>query len=375
MKYFIIAGEASGDLHASNLMRELKVADPQAQFHFSGGDLMEAEGGKPLIHYRDMAFMGILNVLFHARTILRNFKIVQNGITEFQPHVVILVDYPSFNLRIAEFVKKNTTAAVYYYIPPKIWAWKEYRIKSIKKYVDKVFTIFPFETDFYNKHQYKVDYIGNPTVDTITDKLATSRQTLKGFCSENNLPEKPIIALLPGSRRQEIKGCLPRMIKAAKCVEGYQVVISGAPGVPVDFYSSYAGQFPVVFEKTYQLLNVASAAVVNSGTATLETALAGIPEVVVYHIPGWHFGYLLKQIVVRVKYISLVNLIAGKEIVKELYAHKFTADNVYAELNNILFENDYRSKMLKGCEEVKSALGESGAAKRAAEKILNYLKK
>lgn len=286
MKYFIIAGEASGDLHASNLMRELKTADSAAEFRFSGGDLMKAEGGELLIHYRDMAFMGIVNVVLHARTILRNFKIIQNAIIAFQPDVVILVDYPSFNLRIAEFVKKNTSAAVYYYIPPKLWAWKEYRIKSIKKYVDKVYTIFPFETAFYQKHHCEVSYIGNPTVDTITEKVLNNAISLNDFCNENRLPEKPVIALLPGSRTQEIKGCLPRMIQAAQQLTDYQVVVSGAPGVSPDFYASYAGNLPVVFGKTYQLLGVATAAVVNSGTATLETALAGTPEVVVYHIPG-----------------------------------------------------------------------------------------
>ncbi len=375
MKYFIIAGEASGDLHASNLMRELKLADKDAAFRFSGGDLMCTEAGEPVIHYRDMAFMGVVNVILHAKTILRNFKIIQNELLAFQPDVVILVDYPSFNLRIARFIKKHLSSKVFYYIPPKLWAWKEYRIKSIRKYVDKVFTIFPFETAFYNKHKYDVEYVGNPTVDSVYSALSETKLTFAEFFETNRLPSLPVIALLPGSRKQEIRGCLPRMIEAAKQFKDYQIVISGAPGIDADFYNKIAGGFPVVFQQTYELLKFSEAAVVNSGTATLETALVGTPEVVVYHIPGKQLGYLAKKIFVRVKFISLVNLIAGKEVIKELYAHKFSVQRVRTELELLLLNKEYRAGMLQGYENVKKSLGNSGTAKRAAEKMIKYLRK
>ncbi len=375
MKYFIIAGEASGDLHASNLMRELKLADRDAVFRFSGGDLMRAEAGEPVIHYRDMAFMGVVNVVLHAKTILRNFNIIQSELLAFQPDVVILIDYPSFNLRIARFVKKHLPAKVFYYIPPKLWAWKEYRIKSIRKYVDKVFTIFPFETAFYNKHKYEVEYVGNPTVDSVYSALSEMKLTFAEFCEANRLPSLPVIALLPGSRKQEIRGCLPRMIEAAKQFKDYQIVISGAPGVDADFYNEIAGGLPIVFQQTCQLLKFSEAAVVNSGTATLETALVGTPEVVVYHIPGKQLGYLAKKIFVRVKYISLVNLIAGKEVIKELYAHKFSVQHVRTELELLLLNKEYRAGMLHGYENIKKSLENSGTAKRAAEKMLTYLPK
>jgi len=375
MKYFIIAGEASGDLHASNLMRELKLADKDAAFRFSGGDLMCTEAGEPVIHYRDMAFMGVVNVILHAKTILRNFKIIQNELLAFQPDVVILVDYPSFNLRIARFIKKHLSSKVFYYIPPKLWAWKEYRITSIRKYVDKVFTIFPFETAFYNKHKYDVEYVGNPTVDSVYSALSETKLTFAEFFETNRLPSLPVIALLPGSRKQEIRGCLPRMIEAAKQFKDYQIVISGAPGIDADFYNKIAGGFPVVFQQTYELLKFSEAAVVNSGTATLETALVGTPEVVVYHIPGKQLGYLAKKIFVRVKFISLVNLIAGKEVIKELYAHKFSVQRVRTELELLLLNKEYRAGMLQGYENVKKSLGNSGTAKRAAEKMIKYLRK
>lgn len=375
MKYFIIAGEASGDLHASNLMREIKLKDSKAEFRFSGGDLMTAQGGELLVHYRDMAFMGIVNVVLNASKILANFKIIRNSILQFQPDVVILVDYPSFNLRIARFVKSNTKSAVIYFIPPKLWAWKTYRIKIIKKYVDRVFTIFPFETTFYEKHKYPVKYTGNPLVDNILMDISKRNASLSDFCKENNLTGKPIIALLPGSRKQEIKGCLPRMIRATSEFNEYQVVICGAPGVEKDFYSGFSNKIPVIASKTYELLSVSTAAVVNSGTATLETALVGTPQVVVYHIPGLYFGYLLKKLVVKVKYISLVNLIAGKELIPELYAHRFTARNVHYALNAILYDTNYRNELLKGYSEIKSDLGSAGATERIASDLIEIIKK
>jgi len=376
MKYFIIAGEASGDLHASNLMRELRQADSNAEFCFLGGDLMQAQahGGRMVKHYRDMAFMGIVAVLKNARTVLKNLSDCKQAIVDFQPDVLILVDYPSFNLRMARFVKENLNAKVYYYISPKIWAWKEYRIKEIKRYVDKMFTIFPFETAFYGKHNYQVEYVGNPTVDSVCMR-PNQQQTFAEFCTENNLPDKPIIAILAGSRKQEIQGCLPRMVEAGLRFSEYQVVIAGAPGINAELYDSvlHGKNVSVVFGKTYELLQSSKAAVVNSGTATLETALVGTPQVVVYHVPCGRFGYLVKEVVVRVKFVSLVNIVAEKLVVKELLAHLFTVGNIEAELNQILKNGNYCQNMLKEYSVIKNALGEPGTAERAARKMVSSL--
>ncbi len=374
MRYFIIAGEASGDLHASNLMRELRKVDKEAEFCFLGGDLMQAQGGRLIKHYRQMAFMGIVAVLKNARTVLRNLSDCKKAIVDFKPDVLILVDYPSFNLRIARFVKENLNAKIYYYISPKIWAWKEFRIKEIKRYVDKMFTIFPFETAFYARHDYRVDYVGNPTVDSVCTR-PNQQQTFTDFCVENNLPQKPIIAILAGSRKQEILGCLPRMIEAGLRFPDHQVIIAGAPGIDAELYRHILNEKPVsvVFGKTYELLQQAQAAVVNSGTATLETALVGTPEVVVYHVPCGRLGYLVKEIVVRTKFVSLVNIVAEKQVVKELLAHLFTVDNIVAELGNILNDKDYREAMLNNFSEIKKTLGEPGAAERAAKKMVDSL--
>jgi len=375
MRYFIIAGEASGDLHASNLMRELRIADTQAEFCFLGGDLMQAQGGKMIKHYRDMAFMGIVAVLKNARTVLKNLSDCKQAITDFRPDVLILVDYPSFNLRMARFVKENLNTKVYYYISPKLWAWKEYRIKEIKRYVDKMFTIFPFETAFYAKHNYDVEYVGNPTVDSICAR-PHQNQSFADFCTENKLPAKPIIAILAGSRKQEIVGCLPRMVDAGLRFPDYQVIIAGAPGIEADLYNSVlkSRDVSVVFGKTYELLQQSKAAVVNSGTATLETALIGTPEVVVYHVPLGRIGYFVKEMVVRVKFVSLVNIVAEKLIVKELLAHLFTVKNIAAELDLILNNTTYRQTMLQNYSIIKKALGEPGTAERAAKKMVELLR-
>ena len=377
MKYFIIAGEASGDLHASNLMRELKVADSQAEFCFLGGDLMQAQGGVMIRHYRQMAFMGWLNVLLNARTILGNLQATKEGIRNFRPDVVILVDYPSFNLRIAEWVKKElTNTKVYYYISPKIWAWKEWRVHKIKRVIDKMFTIFPFETDFYARYHYPVEYVGNPTVDSVMTRPHQDK-TLEQFCKENQLPAKPIIAILAGSRQQEIKGCLPRMVDAARRFPDHQVVIAGAPGIEADLYRSVLGgrEINIVFGKTYELVQVASAAIVNSGTATLETALIGTPEVVVYHVPLGRFGYFVKENVVRVKFVSLVNIVAEKAVVKELLAHHFSVENIEKELRNILTNAAYNTEMTTQYHILQQRLGQPGTAQRAAVKMVESLKK
>ena len=375
MRYFIIAGEASGDLHASNLMRELRIADTQAEFCFLGGDLMQAQGGKMIKHYRDMAFMGIVAVLKNARTVLKNLSDCKQAITDFRPDVLILVDYPSFNLRMARFVKENLNTKVYYYISPKLWAWKEYRIKEIKRYVDKMFTIFPFETAFYAKHNYDVEYVGNPTVDSVCTRPHQD-QSFADFCSENKLPAKPIIAILAGSRKQEIVGCLPRMVDAGLRFPDYQVIIACAPGIEADLYNSVlkSRDVSVVFGKTYELLQQSKAAVVNSGTATLETALIGTPEVVVYHVPLGRIGYFVKEMVVRVKFVSLVNIVAEKLIVKELLAHLFTVKNIAAELDLILNNPTYRQTMLQNYSIIKKALGEPGTAERAAKKMVELLR-
>ena len=374
--YFLIAGEASGDLHASNLMRELKKIDAEAEFCFLGGDLMAAQGGRLVTHYRDMAFMGFLEVLKNARKVLNNMDDCKKAIAEFRPDVLILIDYPSFNLRIAKFAKETLNIPVYYYISPKIWAWKEFRIKAIKKYVDRMFTILPFETEFYRKHNYEVTYVGNPCVDSIASR-PNQEQTLNEFCSKNELSDKPIIALLAGSRKQEIKSCLPTMLEAASRFPEYQTVISGAPGIEPDFYRQFIGSknMHVVFNQTYELLTHARAAVVNSGTATLETALISTPQVVVYKVAFGLIAMLLKPLVIRTKFVSLVNLIAGKEVVKELLAHHFTPATVQNELDKLLYDNTYRSQMLKNYQDISLKLGAPGAARKAAEEMYGSLKK
>lgn len=371
MRYFIIAGEASGDLHASNLMRELLRMDSTAEFCFLGGDLMQAQGGTMIKHYRQMAFMGFVAVLKNARTVLKNMSDCKQALVGFKPDVLILVDYPSFNLRMARFAKEKLNIPVYYYISPKIWAWKEFRIKQIKRYVDKMFTIFPFETAFYAKHQYSVEYVGNPIVDSVFTR-PNQQQTFEEFCIQNNLTYKPIIALLAGSRKQEIAACLPRMINACLRFTDYQIIIAGAPGINPDFYHSILNRnnVPIIFGKTYDLLQQSKVAIVNSGTATLETALIGIPQVVVYHVAMGRLAYWLKTVVIKVKYISLVNLVAEKEVVKELIAHQFTAGNVSLEIEKLLHDEEYRIKMLNEYAELKMSLGEIGAAERTAKKIV-----
>lgn len=375
LRYFLIAGEASGDLHASNLMRELKQIDAEAEFCFLGGDLMAAQGGKLVKHYRDMAFMGFLAVLKNARKVVSNLDDCKKSLAEFRPDVLILIDYPSFNLRIARYAKEKLNLPVYYYISPKIWAWKEFRIKQIKQYVDRMFTILPFETEFYHRHNYSVTYVGNPCVDSIATR-PNQEQTLNEFCNKNSLSEKPIIALLAGSRRQEIKSCLPIMLEAVSHFSGYQPVISGAPGIEPEFYTPLISQTGVnlVFNQTYELLAHAQAAVVNSGTATLETALIGTPQVVVYKVAFGRVAMMIKPLVIKTKFVSLVNLIAGKEVVKELLAHRFTPATVYGELHRLLNEPDYRSQQLKDYAEISRKLGAPGAARKAAKEIYKSLK-
>ena len=370
MRYFLVAGEASGDLHASNLMRELKKQDQEAEFCFLGGDLMQAQGGKLLRHYKDMAFMGFWAVIKNAAKILNNFATAKNAIVDFKPDVLILIDYPGFNLKLAQFAKENLQIPVHYYISPKLWAWKEYRLKDIKQYVDKMYCIFPFEVDFYAKRGYKVEYVGNPTVDSI-DSFKKRIPAVEDFRTQNKIQNKPIIAILAGSRKQEISACLGRMIASADKFKEYQIIIAGAPGIDPIFYTSVLKErkIKVVYGQTYDLLSFSSAALVNSGTATLETALIGTPQVVVYHVIFGRAAYAIKNLFIKLKFFSLVNIIAQKEVVKEFVAHHFTIENVSSELNRILNNIDYRNSILADYEIVKTDLGLPGAAQRTAKRI------
>lgn len=375
MKYYLIVGEASGDLHASNLMRALQHEDPQAEFRFFGGDLMKAVGGTCVKHYRELAYMGFIPVLLHLRTIFRNMDFCKKDVEAWQPDVLILVDYPGFNLKIAEYIKRHTQIPVYYYISPKIWAWKEYRIKNIKRDVDELFSILPFEVDFFKKHQYPIHYVGNPCVDAVDDFRGKGQETFSEFVTANGLEGKPIIALLAGSRRQEIKDNLTRMIEAARSFPQYQFVVAGAPGIEPDFYKRYiGGSTKIVFGQTYRLLQQAEAALVTSGTATLETALFRVPQVVCYYISAGKLVSFLRRHILKVKYISLVNLIADREVVTELVADGMTVSNIKKELAKIISGGNGRSHMLSEYDRLIGILGEPGASERAAAQITALLK-
>ncbi len=375
MKYYLIVGEASGDLHASNLMRALQHEDPQAEFRFFGGDLMKAVGGTCVKHYRELAYMGFIPVLLHLRTIFRNMDFCKKDVEAWQPDVLILVDYPGFNLKIAEYIKRHTQIPVYYYISPKIWAWKEYRIKNIKRDVDELFSILPFEVDFFKKHQYPIHYVGNPCVDAVDDFRKKGQETFSEFVTANGLEDKPIIALLAGSRRQEIKDNLTRMIEAARSFPQYQFVVAGAPGIEPDFYKRYIdSSTKIVFGQTYRLLQQAEAALVTSGTATLETALFRVPQVVCYYISAGKLVSFLRRHILKVKYISLVNLIADREVVTELVADGMTVSNVKKELAKIISGGNGRSHMLSEYDRLIGILGEPGASERAAAQITALLK-
>ena len=377
MKYYLIVGEASGDLHASNLMRALKERDPQADFRFFGGDLMKDVGGTLVKHYKDLAYMGFIPVLLHLRTIFKNMDYCKQDIVSWQPDVVILVDYPGFNLKIAEYLKKNTTIPVYYYISPKIWAWKEYRIKNIKRDVDELFSILPFEVDFFKGHQYPIHYVGNPCVDAVDAYQKIHAETFDEFVTSNSLSEKPIVALLAGSRKQEIKDNLPMMLEAAKpFVDKYQLVLAGAPGIDPAYYQKYVGNdvpVKIIFGQTYRLLQQAKAALVTSGTATLETALFRVPQAVCYYTPVGKLIAFLRRHILKVKYISLVNLVANKEVVRELVADTMTVANVRSELDALLNDEQYRGQMLKEYDRMIKILGPAGASHQAASKIIELL--
>ncbi|OPZ27541.1 MAG: Lipid-A-disaccharide synthase [Bacteroidetes bacterium ADurb.BinA174] len=374
MKYYLIAGEASGDLHASNLMKSLKEQDKNADFRFFGGDLMAAQGGTMVKHYKETAFMGFAPVIVNAKTILNNLKLCKKDIAAYRPDAVILVDYPGFNLKIAKFVKTQLSIPIFYYISPKVWAWKEYRIKSFKKYVDEMLSILPFEVNFYTKHDYRVHYVGNPSVDEI-DSRDYKNETFSEFIAANELPDRPIIALLAGSRKQEISRNLPSMLQAVKGFEGYQFIIAGAPGIESHFYDEFTKELPskVLFNQTYRILAQSQAALVTSGTATLETALLNVPQAVCYRTPMPKLLYWAFKNILHTPYISLVNLICDREIVKEFFAKFFTVENIRKELIRLLHVKNYRKNMLDNYAEMRQILGGAGASKKAAEIIIEKI--
>ena len=399
MKYYLIAGEASGDLHASHLMQALKQRDAAAQFRFLGGDLMTAVGGTRVRHYRELAYMGFIPVLLHLRTILRNMKMCKQDIAQWQPDVVILVDYPGFNLNIAKYVKAKEICPVYYYISPKIWAWKEYRIKNIKRDIDELFSILPFEVEFFEqKHHYPIHYVGNPTAQEVREYLVSPPTPPHVGRGEGCASESPlyfsdhwsecgvamegdkgrlIIALLAGSRKQEIKDNLPAMIEATRHLAGqYDVVLAGAPSIDKSYYDRFleGTHVRLVMNETYPLLSQATAALVTSGTATLETCMFRVPQVVCYETPLPRLIGFLKRHVLKVKWVSLVNLIANREVVRELVAETFSIENIRRELEAILPGGLERERMLQEYEEVHRLLGDSHAPDEAARIMIEKLK-
>ena len=383
MKYYLIVGEASGDLHASHLMQSLKVQDPEADFRFFGGDLMTAVGGTRVKHFRELAYMGFIPVLLHLRTIFKNMDFCKKDILQWRPDVVILVDYPGFNLSIAKYVHNLNTHTprpqVFYYISPKIWAWKEYRIKNIKRDVDELFSILPFEVPFFEqKHQYPIHYVGNPTADEVRKFRTEYKETTDHFCKRYSIEAKPIIALLAGSRKQEIKDNLPAMIEATSdLTDNYQLVLAGAPSIERDYYEKFLADAPVklIDNDTYSLLMHAQAALVTSGTATLETALFDVPQVVCYETPVPHLIRFAFNHIIKVKYISLVNLIADREIVQELLADRFTVGNIHRELMAILPGGSKREQMLADYRLVHKQLGTACAPDNAARLMIEILSK
>ena len=376
MKYYLIVGEASGDLHASRLMQSLMQYDPAAEFRFLGGDLMQRVGGTRVKHYRELAYMGFVPVLLHLPTIFKNMKMCKEDIVRWQPDVVILIDYPGFNLSIAKYVKKNTNIPVFYYISPKIWAWKEWRIKAIKRDVKEMFSILPFEIAFYEKkHHYKIHYVGNPTKEEVDNFQHVYTESKDEFCQRNNLSSKPIIAILAGSRKQEIKDNLPSMLEAARHFEDYQMVIAVAPSIEKSYYKKYLGdsEAKMVELQTYELLTHSTAALVTSGTATLETALLNVPQVVCYETPVPKLIRFAFKHIIKVRFISLVNLIADKEIVQELLADRFSIYNIANELYRILPGQPARERMLADYQIVRERLGDAVAPDNAAKIMVEKL--
>ncbi len=371
MRYFIIAGEQSGDLHGSNLIKGLFESDERAEIFCWGGDLMESAGAKLLVHYKKMAFMGFVAVLKNLGAISKNLKHCKQQIEEYKPDVIILIDYPGFNLRIAEFAKK-AGYKTFYYISPKLWAWNEGRVKKIKKYIDRMFIIFPFEVDFYKKHGIFVNYYGNPLVDE-TEKRVSSYLPKKDMCISLGINDKPVIALLAGSRRSEIELILPEILKVVPNFANYQFVLAGVKNIPDELYNKIIGNYDVklIKEKTYEVLHVSEAALVTSGTATLEAALHGTPQVVCYK--GDFLSMLIAWVVIKVKYISLVNLIMNSEVVKELVQYDLSEKSILTELKAILPGGIKREKILSDYKILKDKLGPAGASGRIAREMVEEL--
>ena len=368
MKFYIIAGEASGDLHASNLMRSLLKKDPTSTFQYWGGDRMAAVQGSPVKHIKDLAFMGFIEVLMNLRAIMKNLKFCKKDILEFQPDVLVLVDYPGFNLRIAEFAK-SAGIPVHYYISPQIWAWKQKRGFKIKKVVDEMYCILPFEKEFYRRFEMDVHYVGHPLLDAIQAFKETAIDR-SAFIQEHGMDNRPILALLPGSRKQEIKIKLPIMLEAAKKYSDHQIIVAGAPNLPSSFYTEIAGTQPMhwISNQTYDVLNHSDLALVTSGTATLETALFKVPQVVCYK--GSSASYQIAKRLVKVDYISLVNLIADKEVVKELIQTELTTANIQNELDHLLDGSENRKEMLAEYQTMAELLGGGGASDKVADLLL-----
>ncbi|MBD2723932.1 lipid-A-disaccharide synthase [Hymenobacter armeniacus] len=368
MKYYLIAGERSGDFHAAHLMRELRLQDADAQFRFWGGDMMEAEGGELVRHYKELAIMGFVEAATSVLKFRGYLKQCQQDILAFKPDVLILVDYAGFNLRMARFAKEHGIK-VFYYISPKIWAWNQGRVEKVKAYVDKMFAILPFEREFYAKFGYEIDYTGNPTADAVAEFQPTT-----DFYERNRLdPERPIIAVLPGSRKQEIEEMLHEMIAILPGFQEYQFVVAGVTNLDPNYYKHFhRNGIRFVFDQTFDLLAHAKAALVTSGTATLETALFGVPQIVCYRTSL--LSYTIGKMVIKVPYISLVNLIAGREVVKELIQGNFNARNLLDELRTMLTDADYKARIKAGYADIREKLGQQQAARKTAELMVKYLK-
>lgn len=379
MKYYLIAGEASGDLHAGQLMKALKEHDSAAEFRYFGGDEMQGQGGTLVRHYKDTAYMGFIPVLLHLRQIFQNMDLCKQDIVKWQSDVVILIDYPGFNLSVAEYLKKNTAIPVYYYIAPKIWAWKEHRIKNIRRDVDELFSILPFEIEFFEqKHHYPIHYVGNPSLDEVHEFLTQHPDDPEGFRKEYGLDDRPIIALLAGSRKQEIKDNLPMMAQVAlEHAADYQIVLAGAPNIDLSYYHQYIneGQIRILTGCTYRILQHSAAALVTSGTATLETALFRVPQVVCYYTACGKLVSQLRKLFLKVPFVSLVNLITGDEVVPELVADQMNPERLRRELQGILPGGAQRDAQLEGYQRMLSRLGEPGAPDRAAREMIRLLRK
>lgn len=374
LKYYVIAGEASGDLHASNLMKAMLKTDSETSFRFWGGDRMASIAGQPVKHISELAFMGFLEVITNLKTILSNIRFCKNDILDYKPDALILVDYPGFNMRIAEFAKKNNIP-VHYYISPQVWAWKQNRVFKIKKIVDQMYCILPFEKDFYKKFDFDVHYVGHPLVDAIQE-FKTHALSRESFLHQNQLESKKVLAILPGSRRQEIKIKLPIMLEASQVFSDHQILVAGAPNIPLEFYEQLAADYKihVIQNDTYNLLNNSDLAMVTSGTATLETALFKVPEVVCYK--GSAISYQIAKRLIKVKYISLANLIMDRLLVKELIQHELTTGNIIFELKLLEHPDSVeRNQLIQAYNELEIKLGGGGASEKVARMILDFTKR